>query len=141
MLSGSVEQFKNEMRNYNYYVSMLDSLEEKLENTYYELSGVKGVRYDKIPSAYNKELIEQKRFDLMQKIDKLENEISRLSGEIEHIDSILECIENAHIKKAIIDVYVNGCAIADICKDYCLTPAGLLYQMNKSIKETIDTLY
>lgn len=134
----SVEAFKNELGNYNYYCNMLSRLEERLDETVYELEGVKGIRYDKAPSRPNMKLINARKHDLSDKIEKLENEISRISNQVFYIENVLSLMENQEVRKAIIDVYINNKTILQICEDYNLSNAGLHYQMSKEIRNALN---
>lgn len=136
-----VEAFKNEMANYTYYVNMLTKLEEKLDVLYYDLEGVKAVRYDKAPSKANAKMINEKKHFLSKEIEKTENEISRLTIEIMYVEDILAEMDDLEIRKAIIDVYIKGKTILEICDDYSLSNAGLHYQMNKCIEKALNRIY
>lgn len=138
MNKNDIEAFKKELANYNYKANMLNALNERLDETYYDLEGVKAIRYDKAPGQVNMALINEKKFSLSKKIDELETEISRLSNDIMYIEDILASMENHDIRKAIIDIYINKKTIKEVCEDYFITPPGLLYQINKEIGKTLS---
>lgn len=132
-----VQAFKNELANYTIYSSMLRKHREKLDELYYELEGVKGIRYDKAPSMPNKHLIMERLHYLSGEIEKTENEIERLCICLEHMENVLANMEH-EIRRAIVDVYINGKAIIDICNEYNYSATGLHYQMNKCIQKALE---
>lgn len=119
-----VEAFKNELRNYKYYKSVLfnyenayndeelDILEQfnsklkdcdlKLDEIWVEMTGVHAIRYDKVPSSTNEELSMERKLDLIEKYNELlslqkkEKKIAKdkLKNEIARIKQNIKKIEN-----------------------------------------------
>lgn len=135
-----IEAFKNELANYTYYVNMMDVLSERLSVLYYDLEGVKAIRYDKAPSMPNKHLIRERMHKLSNDIERTENEIMRLKAEIMRIENVLAEMDIEY-RQAVIDVYIKGKTILEICEDYCLSNAGLHYQMNKCIEGGLKNVF
>ena len=132
-----VQAFKNELANYTIYSSMLRKHREKLDELYYELEGVKGIRYDKAPSMPNKHLIMERLHYLSGEIEKTENEIERLCICLEHMENVLANMEH-EIRRAIVEVYINKKRLIDVCVEHNYSDAGLHYQMNKTIQKWLE---
>ena len=62
--------FKNEISNLKAYCRSLEEIQTELDMLWYELTGVKGVQYDKQPSSYNQSLSENYRLELLDKIEQ-----------------------------------------------------------------------
>lgn len=86
----SIDMLRNEIRNYRKYVQYKADLLDTLDRLNYELTGVKGVRYDKAPSVFNPTLSSEKRQAISDKIDWFESELNRVDTQIRYIDSVLD---------------------------------------------------
>ena len=62
-------QFKNEMKNYSIYLKSKEKLEQDIEILVYEMSGVKGIRFDKERMSFNPDLSNEIRYVLSQKLE------------------------------------------------------------------------
>lgn len=97
---------RNEIRNYRKYVSYKAQLMDRLEDLWYELTGVKAVRYDTTHVTYNKSLSEERRLSLLDKVDFYRSELDRMDRQIRYIDSVLDRLtkeENELITYVLID--------------------------------------
>lgn len=81
---------RNEIRNYRKYVSYKAQLMDRLEDLWYELTGVKAVRYDTTHVTYNKSISEARRLSLLDKVDFYRSELDRMDRQIRYIDSVLD---------------------------------------------------
>ena len=81
--------FKNELENYYHNLKNIDRLKEDIELIVYEMSGVKGIRYDKQPMAYNPELSEEKRSELSEKLEEKELELENAIASIKYVEKKL----------------------------------------------------
>lgn len=68
------QTFKNEIGNLKAYQESLNQAKAKEDELWYQLSGVKGISYDKQPTSYNPNLSEQMRLDLLDKIEVVTRE-------------------------------------------------------------------
>lgn len=120
---------KNEIRNYTDYIKYKITLEEKIENLWYELSGVKGVRYDKLPTLPNPS--NERQLALMDKLDYYQSELHRVDTQIRFIDSILDRMDKEEYE-LIRFVLIDGHTLIEAGEKYFVT--------NTAISKRIDTI-
>ena len=135
MQSKEVRAFKNELRNYNYYLYRLTTLDNSIEFCFERLGGVKGIDPSKEPTHAqpNKEL----EWKLRNDIEVLEAKKKRIQGKLNEIDEILALIE-IPLREALIDVYAKGEKCIKIADRLALSSTGLQKRMNKAIQEALD---
>lgn len=134
-----LEHFKNELKNYNYYRQMLKSYNERIDNAWYELSMVKGIRYDKQAGSASSNSLNAYKYALMKKLDLLEAERDRIELQLEYLDSILVKIDDIELRQALIDVYVNKMTLRQASKKYYISHTALLKRFNKAINQALKT--
>ena len=81
--------FKNELRNLYAYERDLFRVKDEIDNLTYIMTGVRGISYSKIPASSNPEITAEKRLELIEQMEELENEKKRLQLNISHIYSTL----------------------------------------------------
>ena len=77
--------FKNELENYYKYLKEADKLKQELDIILYEMTGVKGIRYDKQRGSYNPQLSSDRLHDLMQKKEEKEIELQHVLASIKYL--------------------------------------------------------
>lgn len=135
-----VETFLNELRNLNNYKNKLIELEDKLDTLFYDLTGVKAVRYDLVKgmSDYQQiELIKLGKIDEynIQK-EKIEKEITRLMGNISYIESVLNKMDS-NIREACIEIYCQKRKYRETCKEHGYSKTGMEYVIKKTILKVL----
>lgn len=120
---------KNEIRNYTDYIKYKIQLQDKIEELWYELSGVKGVRYDKLPSLPNPS--NERQLALMDKLDYYQSELHRVDTQIRFIDSILDRMDKEEYE-LIRFVLIDGHTLIEAGEKYFVT--------NTAISKRIDTI-
>lgn len=133
-----LEQFKNELRNYNYYVAMKKNYDEKLDDLWYQLSMVKGIRYDKEGGSYDINLMNSYKFELMRKIDNLETEVERVNLQLAYLNNVLIKITDIELRQALVDVYCNKMSLRKASKKYYISHTALLKRFNKVLSEALN---
>lgn len=133
-----VEAFKNQLRNYSYYVKRKDMLIEEVNTLRYNLAGLKGVRYDKQMSngSPNEALIEENRLDMIDRINIKEKEISIISNLLDMINGHLEEL-SPDIKKACIEMYINGKTYESEAKELFYSKTGLFKAINRELEDIL----
>ena len=134
MQSKEVRAFKNELRNYTYYLSRITTLENSIEWCFERLGGVRGIDPSKEPTHVqpNKEL----EWKLRNDIEVLEAKKKRMEAKIKEIDQILNLID-LPLQEALIDVYAKGEKCIKIADKLNLSSTGLQKRMNKAIEEAL----
>jgi len=135
MQSIQVKAFKNELRNYNYYLQRETSLVNSVEFLYDRLGGVRGVDPSKEPihAMPNKEM----EWKLRDDISKLEAKLSLLRAKIAYIDQILNRMEKEQ-RQAVKAVFCDSHRMEDECKKYHYSPQGFNHYINKAIEGALD---
>lgn len=132
-----VEHFKNELKNLKYYKESLAELDDSLTDARYELTGVKGIRYDKPPGGFSKEIKQDKYYKLTDLIDHLTTEAERIQKQINHIECVLSQIEDQEIKEAVIKVFAEKKTLRKVSREYYMSHVTLHNKINKELKEAI----
>ena len=82
--------FKNELNNYYRHLRNVDRIKEEIDDIVYEMTGVKGVRYDKERSSFNPTLSEERRDYLSKKLEEKEIELNYTLAAIRFIEMNLK---------------------------------------------------
>jgi len=92
------KEFKASFEDYENYLEVERRLKEKIEMLYDDLSGVKGIRYDKIPSSYNPEAVETKKLELIDLINLKQAELKVLESKYQYFRMILAKLDDEDIE-------------------------------------------
>ena len=133
--SESVRAFKNELRNYRYYIGRAAELEDAIESLYDRLGGVRGVDPSKEPAHVlpNKEM----EWKIRDDITRLDLKLTNLRSKIAEIDEILGRIEEP-LRTALKLVYIESNKVIMVAGMMYLSPSGLVKRMNREIKKALD---
>lgn len=139
MLDLQSDQFIKELRCYRGYISKAKALKQDIDILWYDLTGVKAVRYDKAPSgSYNPNLSEARRIHLGEKIERKMKELARVNSNIEYIESVLAKLP-PNISKACIDIYCDDKGYKETSKNEYISDAGLFKQIDKALAEVLKS--
>ena len=83
---------KEEIRSYRQYKAYRNRLNDRLDTLWYELTGVKGIRYDKAHFNADPSVTEERRLALLDKVTVIETELARVESQIDHIDKLLSAM-------------------------------------------------
>ena len=133
--SRKVRAFKNQLRNYNDYVKWIDELQEKIDDMWYKVGGVKGVDPSKEPlhSPPNTEYY----YMMTDKIADLEEQKNLLEANRDYVDRILTTIE-IPLREAIMSVYCDGKTISSVSLKYHLSSSGLNKRIIVALKKALN---
>lgn len=135
MQKESVRAFKNELRNYAYYLSRITSLENSIELCYERLGGIRGVDPSKEPLHIHPN--DEYQWKLRDDIELYEAKIKRLQDKVDEIDLILSRMET-DAREALIDIYVHGKQVRSVAMRLYLSHSGLLKRLNKAIEDALE---
>lgn len=135
-----VEAFKNELRNYNYYCSLIRKLQEKKDDLFYELTGVKSASLESTHNSFNESVYFNKVFTLQEKIHKLDLEIERIKAQKKYITDVLKRIESKDVRMSVIEIYVQKKTVGFVAKEQNISSSGLFKQINKAINKALNPL-
>ena len=126
--------FTNEIRNIKAYSKSISEIKIELELLWYELSGVKGIQYDKQPSSYNPELNESYRLELLDRIESKENELDFTYLAIERYRANLDRLPS-DIRWIVEQIFIENKTFAEIGKIVGYSDRGLHYRVKKEIEK------
>lgn len=135
----TVKEVKKELSMYRILNDDINDIEDKIDRLYYELGGVKGLRYD---IQKGNGVIDNKMwYKLAPKIERLEQELTRLTLQVEHIELILNAIEDKRLKDAIVDVCVDGKTLKEVANRFNCSHTYLKYMIDEELSRIIKLLY
>ena len=130
-----IRAFKNELRNYNYYVSTAKKTKELIDNYYYELSGVKASDPSRPPLHSLPDKERENR--IREAISRQEKFLKLTQAKINHIDRVLSDIDN-HLKTNNKDIFLKGETLTAQSGHYNLSNVGLYKKINKAIEKALN---
>lgn len=132
-----IQALKYEMRNYKYYLSLKNDLDEKLDEMWYDLAGVRAADPSKIPiNSYNPSYSEEVRLSKLEKIELKQKELERVSLQIKYIDDILYQIEE-DMREPARDIYINGKTFYYTSIKHGISASYLQYRIDKNLMDII----
>ena len=134
--SAGVRSFKNELRNYSFYLSRVEALQSLIDMCYEHLPGyVHGVDPSRIPSMSvpNKDL----EYRLRNEIEHHERNKSLTEAKIHYCDEILDLMEN-ELRTAIKRIYIDGEHMSSIAMKMYLSTNALQNRINREIERVLN---
>lgn len=132
-----VKALKNELRNYNYNRKKYYKISELIDDMWYEIAGVKAIDPSKVTlENHNQALSEERRLDLLEKIEKYEIERRRIEIQLNYVEHIIEQIED-DMKEPIKDIYIYGHTFQYASMKYDLYCSYLQYRIDKNLMDII----
>lgn len=128
------QTFKNETSNLKAYYKSIRELEEERERLFYELTGVKGIQYDKQPSSYNQEMSESYRLELIEKIEQTEKEIAYTMQTIERYEKRISRLPS-DIREIVDLLFIHGKTFKEVGEMTGYSDNGLHYRIKKEIEK------
>lgn len=134
-----IEQFKRELKSYEYYQKKVQQCNEELEVIAHKLEGVsspcvKDVIYENAGNPYSN----VNKLQLMIEEDELIKERDKYIGMIGEIDAKLLKIHNTDEKEMIIDLYIKKINHEKVATDnYYANRAGMYKRINAILAKII----
>ena len=126
--------FTREMRSYRYYKDRIPELKEKIDDIYYKYSGVKAIRYDKIPSTPlpNIELILWEQ--MSRELEEPERQLKKAK------DRVRECEENLaklpkDVQEMCIRLFIEEKTYDIVCFEYGYSKHGLWEKVKREVEK------
>ena len=135
----TVKEVKKELSMYRILNDDINDIEEKIDRLYYDLGGVKGLRYD--IQKGNGAIDNKKWYKLAPKIERLEQELTRLTLQVEHIELILNAIKDQKLKEAIVDVCVDAKGLRAVANRFNCSHTTLRNMIDNELANIINKLY
>lgn len=115
------------------YKSMID-LESEYERIIYEMSGVKGIRYDKEPSSHNPILAESIRSEYSEKLTEIETQIDKTQIAIKDYESDFNRLTD-EFKPLVEQLFIKGKSFAEVGRNVGYSDNGLYNKVRRYIEK------
>ena len=133
----NVNEFKSGYRAHLFLNQRVKKLKEDVENLYYQISGVKGIKYDRIPSSLDPRLVEQNKLDILDQIEEKLAEIKYIEAHQSYFNMILEKFSQEELD-LLNRIYIKGERYEDVAQDLNYSVGGLFKVIERMIKEKLD---
>ena len=132
-------RLKAEIRSYNQYIKYRKRLNDKLDEVWYELTGVKGIRYDKAHFSPNSAVSDERRLMLLDMVEWYNNEVDRVTKQIEYAERILGDLPEDD-RKLIEYTLIQGHSYRQAENKFFLSRSGICKKIDKILeKEDVST--
>lgn len=111
------------------YRKSLDSIKEELDLILYEMTGVKGISYDKLPSSYNPSLTALKSLEMVEKYNEKQQEFDFTLMAIQQVEIVLARMPS-DLAEMLKEVFVKGMTYKAVGMKYGYSDHGM-WQMLK----------
>lgn len=129
-------EFKASLEDYENFLKREAELKEKIEMLYDDLSGVKGIRYDKIPSSYNPEAIETRKLELIDLINLKQAELKVLQSKYDYFRMIMSKLDDEDIT-LLHRLFVKKDGYERVCNEMGYSVGGLWKYVDRLIESII----
>lgn len=134
----SIDTLKSELRNYTSYVRYKIFLQDRIEDLWYELSGVKGVRYDRLPTLPNP--TNQRQLALMDKLDYFQSELHRVEMQIRYLDSVLDGLDEEG-SELIRYVLIDRHTLLEAGERWYITNTAVIKRIDTALRKAVDKTF
>ena len=127
--------FMGELKLAMKHIVSIAECKNKKELLYYELSGVKGVRFDREPISHNPELTEELRLELIDKIALLDEEIAMSRKTIKVIKNKIKQLSFDNQRVCL--MIINGLSLGEIGREFSYSKSAIQYRLKKEVEEKL----
>ena len=128
------QTFKNEISNLKAYYRSLDELQRERERLFYDLTGVKGVRFDRQPGSYNQTMAENFRLEMIEQLDELDKEIEFTCQTIKRYESNLDRLPG-DVRTLVILLFIKGKTFSEVGHIVGYSDHGIYQKIKKEIEK------
>lgn len=128
------ELFRGKMKSYHFLICYLKEMNEKKKELYDEMSGLKGISYDRIPSTPNPEAAENYRLTMIDRIEEVDNEISIHQLKLDMLNVTLNRIADPERQMYLLK-YRDRRTYEAIGKLFGYSPSGIFMRMDHALDE------
>lgn len=128
--------FMNTYRSYLGLTERIQDIDLRISLLEYDMTGVKGVRFDKAPSTPNQASNEERMLDFIEKKAELEKEREILNKAVDNVKAIIDK-EFRHISKDVALIIVRNAAgesLEKLSEEYGYTPSGLWRYIKREVE-------
>ena len=125
--------FKNELESYYKHLRNVDQLREDIELILYEMTGVKGVRYDKEPTTYNPQLSNERKLELIEEKEEKEIELEYTMASIRLIERKLAKLSDED-KQICLKIISEGVSAEKVRKQVGYSKSGIWKRIKRELQ-------
>lgn len=107
-----------DMANYKIICQCLKEKKDEYEVTWYRMTGVTGVDFERVRGSYNPIGEEARKENQRKKIESLEKEINELEQRKKRVEDTLQRISDSMERDFIRDVLIDGMTYEKACMTY-----------------------
>lgn len=131
-----VRAFKNELRNYNYYLHRIATLNNSIEWCY-DMLGADPRAVDPSREPMHSPPNKDFEYKMRDDIERYRAKLKRVENKIDDISQILSNIEN-ETRMAIKSVYIEGKQMRIVASKLCLSLGALQNRIDKAIERALE---
>lgn len=128
--------FKNELQNYYKYLKNVDKIKEEINQIWYDMSGVKAIRYDKQLITHNPELSNMIKHEYMSRIEEKEIELDHVLSSIKYIELKLSKM-NPEDKQVCIDIISKGISSEKVANEKGYSKSGMWKRIKRELERVL----
>lgn len=132
----TVDEFKVGFKHYIDLLKREKELREECENIFYQMTGVKGISYDKIPSSFNPEQVNENKLYLSDLFETKQLEIGLIQAQYKYFTVVLSKFTTDEIE-LMYRLFIKGQTYDYVCRDYGYSSAGLFKYVERMIESKI----
>ena len=122
------------LSNLKRYKESLKNIENDLDLILYDLTGVKGIRYDKLPSSYNPSETAQKQLEMIEIYNEKLKEYDFTVMAIERIESVLKRLPD-DLREMVIEKFVDGKSYEELGRKYGYSERGMAKMLEREVEK------
>lgn len=134
MTNAEINKFKSEIGKYNFLISSSKLLLDKIDVQLYNMTGVKGVAFDRIRGNASEHQIAMIKHEQSEVYEKLLKAYEKKAKRIAYVDSILEKMDEDD-RELFVLKYIDGLSFERLAKMNYISKTGMIYRMNNILKE------
>ena len=132
----TVKEFKASFEEYIKYLELEAKIKERIEYLYYELSGVKGIAYDKVPSSFNQGLNDERKLILIEMINTKQAELKYLQAKYHYFSLIIKKLDPEDLD-LLFRLLIRKQSYESVAKEYDMSASALWKYVEKVIEEIL----
>lgn len=134
MTDKEIKEFTDELKRYRMLLGLSARLKEKLDLLFYDLTGVKGVSFDRISGTTNSEQTELQRLTKIDEYNDVLRTYEAVNKRIKNIQKVLNCLR-IEDREMFMMKYLDNMSFYAIAKVYYISKTGLIYRMNEALRK------
>lgn len=134
MTEKEVEAFKNRIKNYNFHIEQIERINEDINIVFYNLTGVKGASYDYHVPCTNQAVKNERRTDLMERLEELKEKKKAHQEELKKLNAMLNQLDpttREFTKKK----YINNYTYDELSNQSYMARNTIKYRIDKAISK------